>query len=638
MFRWFSGLGQIQKLVFVGAMSVALVLTSHSLFHFESHLLLFISGAFFAMLLGTLSLLLVNANKKLKSNLVNQKITEQALSKLSNAVTNSGASILITGSNGTIEFVNSKFEMITGWKSREVLGQTIDMLTSEDCQAAELANMQSTNLCLKDNFKGEVFCKKKSGEGFWSAITVTTVRDSEGNITNYVVSGIDVSELKEANQKMEKLALFDSLTGLANRRLFQDRLEQSIKNAKRHGKSVALLFLDLDQFKRINDTLGHDAGDLLLLTVAKRLQSCVRSQDTVARLGGDEFTILLNDISDSGDVTTVAKNILTTLKEPIKLSQQEVIVSTSIGITLSPEDSANTETLMKNADLALYKAKERGRDGYYFFTEELNIKALNQLTVEQELRHALQFNEFSLLFQPQVHMRSGEVQSVEALIRWNHPIHGNVSPEKFIEVAEETGLIVPIGNWVLKNACVQIKLLQELTGYPVRVAVNLSARQFKDPRLEWIIKDALEASGLSAEHLELEVTECMLMDDIESVIKRLNLIKSTGVSITIDDFGSGYSSLRYLKRLPVDKLKVDRAFVKEIPEDLNDMEITAAVIAIAHKMNLKVIAEGVENIDQRDFLVINKCDFAQGYYFCKPKSFEQLYQYFLPATSLKSAS
>lgn len=638
MIMWFSKLGQIQKILVSVSLPISCILAANVYFRFESNTLLFLTITFFTALLGALSLMLVKANKRLKKHLINQKFTERVLSKLSNAVTNSGASILITSSNGTIEFVNSKFESITGWQSREVVGQSVEMLTSEECQDTDKLGRKPSVLCLKDNFKGEVFSKKKSGEGFWSAITVTTVRDERNNITNYVVSGIDISELKEANQKMEKLALFDSLTGLANRRLFQDRLEQSIKNAKRHGNSVALLFLDLDKFKRINDTLGHDAGDLLLLTVAKRLQSCVRSQDTVARLGGDEFTILLNDITDSNDVTTVAKNILSALKEPIKLSQQEVIVSTSIGITLSPEDSSHTETLMKNADLALYKAKERGRDGYYFFTEELNTKALHQLMLEQELRHGLQFNEFSLLFQPQVHMNSGEVQSVEALIRWNHPLHGSISPGKFIDVAEETGLIVPIGNWVLKNACVQIKLIQELTGCPIRVAVNLSARQFKDPRLERVILDSLEASGLSAEHLELEVTESMLMDDIQTVTRRLESIKATGVTITIDDFGSGYSSLRHLKRLPVDKLKVDRAFVKEIPDDLNDMEITAAVIAIAHKMNLKVIAEGVENIDQRDFLVINKCDYAQGFYFSEPKSFEELYQYFLPLDALKSAS
>ena len=391
---------------------------------------------------------------------------------------------------------------------------------------------------------------------------------------------------------------------------------------------IALLFLDLDQFKRINDTFGHDAGDLLLLTVADRLKSCVRGQDTVARLGGDEFTILLNDVDKANNVTVAANNILRTLRAPVRLQNQEVIVSTSMGITLSPGDSDEPETLMKNADLALYKAKEKGRDQYHFFTEELNQRAIRQLHLEQELRHALQFDEFDLMFQPQVDLRSGEIVCVEALIRWHHPQRGRVSPDDFIPVAEETGLIVPIGNWVIHNACMQLHLLHNMTGCELRVAVNLSARQFRDPNLEQVISDALDRSGLEPRYLEIEVTESMLMDDISAVTAQLERIKSTGVTITIDDFGTGYSSLRYLKCLPVDVLKVDREFVQDIPDDLNDMEITSAVIAIAHKMGLKVIAEGVETVDQRDFLLINKCDFGQGYFFSRPLSFENLFSHF----------
>lgn len=579
------------------------------------------------ILLGTFSLFLIRLNKRLQQTIRSQERQELALKKLSSAVTKSGAMIVITDQDGVIEYVNEKFTDITLYNRRQVLGRSIQMLVPKQVDGESPAPSWNRD-CLGEGWEGELLSEKSDGGRFWSAITITAVKDKNDDTTNYVVSGVDITELKKASTQMEQLALYDSLTGLANRRLFIDRLNQSIHAAKRHDMNVALLFLDLDQFKRINDTLGHDAGDKLLLIVSQRLVASVRAQDTVSRLGGDEFTILLNDVKDSNSVTTVAKQILKVLKEPIRLGKHEVIVSTSIGITMAPEDSTDADTLMKNADLALYRAKEHGRDQYYFFTEELNVNALRMLHIEQELRHALQSDEFTLLFQPQVNLKTGEISSVEALIRWHHPERGEVSPAEFISIAEETGLIVQIGEWVLKNACIQIKLLQELTGYPVKVAVNLSTRQFTDPNLENLITEVLQSADLDANYLELEVTESMLMDDIEKIIHQLERIKSTGTTITIDDFGSGYSSLRYLKRLPVDILKVDREFVKDIPDDLNDMEITSAIIAVAHKLNLKVIAEGVENIDQRDFLVINKCDYAQGYYFSRPLTFEALYAFF----------
>lgn len=580
-----------------------------------------------AILFGIVCLVLIRLNLKLQQNITQREETELALTKLSSAVTNSGASIAITDHQGVIEYVNEKFCKITGYSRTESIGRCIDMLgPTQPSNGSETLTWDRN--CLQNNWEGDLLSLKKDGTSFWSATTISAVFDKNNEVSNYVISGIDISDLKEANKAMEQLALFDSLTGLANRRLFMDRVSQSIISAFRRETQAALLFLDLDQFKRINDTLGHDAGDQLLLIVAERLKACVRAQDTVARLGGDEFTILLNDIRDPQSVTNIAKLILKSLKEPIKLDKHEVIVSTSIGITLAPNDGQEVDTLMKNADLALYRAKERGRDGYYFFTEELNTKALKMLHIEQELRRALQMDEFTILYQPQVNLKTGAISSVEALIRWHHPDKGEVTPNEFITIAEETGLIVQIGEWVLRNACMQIKMLQKLTGQDVKVAVNLSSRQFSDPNLEQVIFDVLEASGLEPSYLELEVTESMLMDNIDKVIEQLNRIKSTGSTITIDDFGSGYSSLSYLKRLPVDILKVDREFVKDIPEDLNDMEITSAIIAIAHKLNLKVIAEGVENIDQRDFLVINRCDYAQGYYFSRPLTFEDLYRFF----------
>ena len=620
---------------FVG-INIASAETQSGLSNDSLTLIKLIASASLATIFAALCFFLFRLNKRLQNNIHAHEATEVMMSKLNSAVTNSGASIVITNNKGAIEYVNQKFCRITGYLHHEVIDKSIDILSPQDSEQCKDQPCILDAACLQESWEGEVLCSKKDQSEFWNAITVSAVYDKHKNITNYVLSAVDITALKEANRKMEHLALFDALTGLANRRLFIDRLHQSILNARRHNTITALFFLDLDQFKRINDTLGHHAGDQLLLTVAERLTACVRNQDTVARLGGDEFTILLNNITDTDKIALIAKNILNSLKEPVRLGKHEVIVSTSIGITLAPTDSYCSETLMKNADLALYMAKENGRDGYYFFTEDLNIRANKLLEIENELREAIKNEEFHLHYQPQINLNTGEVTSVEALIRWDHPIKGDISPAEFIPIAEETGLIVQIGEWVLRNACIEIQKLKELTGKDLRVAVNLSPRQFDDPKLVSIVSSALNNSGLSAEKLEIEVTEGMLMNDINVVIDQLNNIKSTGSTITIDDFGSGYSSFSYLKSLPVDILKIDQSFVSDIPEDLNAMEIASAVIAVAHKLNLKVVAEGVENIDQRDFLVINKCDFAQGYFFSKPISVQQLQQFFIES-ELQSA-
>lgn len=587
----------------------------------------FIFGAL-AIIFGGMSFVLTRLNSRLKNNIESHQATEMMMSKLSSAVTNSGASIVMTDANGVIEYVNQKFCRNNGYLHHEVIGQSIDILSPERrIDEADLQLLDSR--CLKASWEGEALCMKKNGTHYWSAITAAAVYNRDRIITNYVISAIDISALKDANSKMQNLALFDSLTGLANRRLFIDRLHQSILSARRHKHSAAIMFLDLDQFKRINDTLGHQAGDELLVTIAERLKTCVRKQDTVARLGGDEFTILLNDVSNNDKIASIAEHILTILKKPIKLGKHEVIVSTSIGITIAPTDSTSSETLMRNADMALYKAKERGRDGFCFFTEELNVRASHLMEIEHEIRHALNNDEFYLQYQPQVDLKTNQIKSVEALIRWRHPTKGEISPVDFISIAEETGLIVPIGDWVMKKACCEIQHLNDNTGLNIRVAVNLSTRQFTDLKLVNTVMEALEQAGMDARNLELEVTESMLMEDMETVIDQLNRIKAAGSTVTIDDFGSGYSSFSYLKSLPVDILKVDREFVRDVPDDLNAMEITSAIIAVAHKLNLKVVAEGVEDIDQRDFLNINRCDYAQGYLFSRPLDYADLRKFFL---------
>ena len=587
-----------------------------------------------ALIFGTLCFFLYHLNNRLKKNIRTHEATEHMMTKLSSAITNSGASVIITNESGCIEYVNQKFCKSTGYLHHELIGKSLDILTPRDVSEG---HQVLNSGCLEKSWEGEVLCGSKDQNAFWCALTVSAVYDKDKQISNYVISAIDISALKAANQKMETLALFDSLTGLANRRLFTDRLNVSILNAQRHNKITALFILDLDQFKRINDTLGHQAGDQLLLIVAERLKACVREQDTVARLGGDEFTILLNDITELDRIAAIAENVLASLKKPIKLGKHEVIVSTSIGITISPEDSTCTETLMKNADLALYMAKDNGRDRYHFFTEDLNVRANQLLQIESELRQAIVNEDFYLHYQPQINLKTGEIASVEALIRWRHPERGDIPPSEFIPVAEDTGLIVQIGEWVMRNACKEIQTLYERTGKKLRVAVNLSPRQFNDMNLVDTVTDAILTSRLPAENLEIEVTESMLMHDIDTVIDQLNRIKSTGSTITIDDFGSGYSSLSYLRSLPVDILKIDQEFVRDIPEDLSAMEIASAVIAVAHKLNLKVVAEGVENIDQRDFLVINRCDYAQGYFFSRPLSYEGLYEFFLEEKQAVSA-
>ncbi len=571
-------------------------------------------------------LCLLRLNRRLAMQMKGLQEQDRTLRDLGRAIANSACAVIITDADGCIEEINPRFCDITGYGPDEVRGWNLDLLNPGDQDYTPETDQIWVRSILHDGWSGEVLSRRRDGSLYWLSVSVTGIEaDDQGG--RFVISCLDINELKQANEQMKQLALYDPLTGLANRRLFIDRLEQSIRASRRDRNKLALLFLDLDQFKRINDTLGHDAGDMLLQTVAQRLRRCVREKDTVSRLGGDEFTVLLTDLEDNLATTQIANQILKALKEPVMLGQHEVIVSTSIGITLAPEDGINADTLMKNADLALYRAKERGRDCHQYYTEELNAKALKQLILEQELRHALQYDEFSLQFQPQVDLTSGRIVSVEALLRWQHPRRGLVMPSDFIAVAEESGLIVPIGKWVLRNACLQIKMLHDITGCPLRVAVNLSARQFEDKGLANHIAEVLSETGLSPANLELEVTESMLMGDMDGVIERLAQMKATGITISIDDFGSGYSSLSYLKRLPVDILKVDRQFVKDIPDDLNDMEITSAVIAVAHKLNLKVVAEGVEDEDQRDFLVINRCDFAQGYLFSKPLTLESLYPY-----------
>ena len=454
--------------------------------------------------------------------------------------------------------------------------------------------------------------------------------DGSGNVTRVSGTVQDITERKHAEEKIHHLAYFDSLTGLSNRRFFTESIGQALELARRHQRLMAILFLDLDNFKRINDTLGHTVGDLLLKAVAERLLASVRGSDCVsrvdagdmthyvARLGGDEFTVLLTEIHHVGDAATVAQRILEALSESLVLAGHEVVVTPSIGIAVFPHDGEDVESLLKNADTAMYHAKKAGKNLYQFYAESMNEAALQRLTMENQLRRALERKEFFLDYQPQIDLDNGAIIGVEALLRWHNLELGMVPPAEFIPLVEETGLIIPIGEWVLRQACMQARAWRD-EGLPkLRIAVNLSARQFAQPGLPDLVAQILRETNLDPYCLELEITESLLMTDAEEAINTLRALKNLGIQLAIDDFGTGYSSLSYLKRFPIDRLKIDKSFVSDIVSDPDDAAVAQAVIAMAHSLRLGVTAEGVETKAQQAFLKAKRCDEVQGYYFSHP--------------------
>lgn len=444
----------------------------------------------------------------------------------------------------------------------------------------------------------------------------------DGRPVGRVWSFRDVTDWKRAEERLIDLAHFDQLTGLPNRTLFQDRLRQALPQASRNGKLVALLFLDLDRFKLVNDSLGHTIGDLLLKEAASRLTHCVRKSDTVARLGGDEFTVLLTNITSVHDAAKVAQKILDDFSRPFGLQGPELFVTPSIGITLYPFDGDDIDLLLKNADTAMYRAKQMGRNNYQFYSAEMNTATIAQLTLESSLRYALKRQEFLIHYQPQVDLKTGQITSVEALLRWQHPSLGLVSPQEFIPIAEETGLIVPLGEWVLRTACAQAAAWQKANLPPIRMVVNLSIRQFKQPQLIETVERVLGETALAPQHLGLELTETMLMENEERTVTILTQLNTLGIQVSIDDFGTGYSSLRYLKCFPIHILKIDQSFVREIETNATDAAIVVSIITLARNLGLRVVAEGVETAAQLQFLRANGCDGMQGHYFSKPLTSE----------------
>ncbi len=551
-----------------------------------------------------------------------RKTVEDNLRKLSRAVEQSASAVLITDRDGVIEYVNPWFTRITGYTLDEMTGKTPRMLKSDETLPETHKRMWETLTSGKE-WAGELHNTKKNGELYWCLATISPLKNEAGEITNFVAVTEDISERKQNEQTIRHLAFHDPLTGLPNRRLFNDRLHQATISRHRKDNPFALMLLDLDRFKTINDTLGHDVGDALLKAVSMRLSCILRQGDTLARMGGDEFALLAQQMVHPEDTAHLAEKILQVLKDPFHLYGHELYITTSIGVTLFPADASDAEALTKNADIALYRAKDLGRNKFQFFTDDMNVAIMHRLQLESSMRWAIERGEFMLHYQPQVDVVTGRIRGTEALIRWRHPALGMVSPAKFIPLAEETGMIIEIGEWILRTACAQAKVWQQ-AGVPMRVAVNLSARQFHQGDLADTIAGILNEIDLAPSLLEVELTEGVLMDDTSQTAAILNRLHEMGVQISIDDFGTGYSSLSYLKRLPIQILKIDQSFVRDIHTDPDDRTIVTAVIALAHSMKLKVVAEGVETHEQLAFLREYSCDIMQGYLFSRPVSGEEL--------------
>lgn len=525
--------------------------------------------------------------------------------------------VVITDHEARVLEVNPAFCCITGYTAAEVVGRKPGFWKSQHHDDAFYARLWET-LQSEGFWQGEIWNRRRNGEVYPTWQTISAVRDERGEITHYVSVFTDISELVESRSQLLHLAQHDTLTDLPNRLLYLDRLRHALERARRDQQRLAVLFLDLDRFKHINDSLGHAVGDRLLVEVALRLRSAVRSEDTVARMGGDEFILLIEDLRQEADAAQLAQKLLQVMAAPFHLEGHEFFVTSSIGISLYPRDGADAETLVRNADAAMYRAKAQGRNAYAFYTEALTHSALERVQIETELRQALARGELTVHYQPQVELASGRLVGAEALLRWQHPRLGMVSPERFVPIAEDTGLIIDIGAWVLTEACRQAQAWREAGLLLDSIAVNVAGPQIQRGDIVATVERALAESGLPAQHLELEVTEGFIMGQAESAIGVLDALSRLGVRLAIDDFGTGYSSLAYLKRLPIDKLKVDRSFVRDLPADEEDAAIAAAVIALGRSLGLTVIAEGVETAAQRDFLLARHCDQAQGWYYGRP--------------------
>lgn len=548
-------------------------------------------------------------------DITQRKQSESEMAKLSSAVTQAADAILITDQDGLVEYVNPAFENMTGYSLKEIYGQRPNVLKSDRHDQDFYRRLWETILADRV-FRDVLINRKKDGSLYYEEKTINPLKDEHGKITHFIATSKDITERMLTQQRLSYLAHHDVVTELPNRAFFIERLEHALKLARSRHTALAVLFLDLDRFKNINDTLGHSMGDLLLQQLGQRLRTCVAEEDTLARLGGDEFTLLLENTHEVR-VTQTVNQILQVMTQPFHLDEHEVFVTTSIGVGYYPQHGSDVHELLKHADAAMYCAKQRGRNTWQVYAADMTQTSLERLNLETELRYALERNEFVLHYQPQLQLSNDHVHAVEALLRWQSSSRGLISPDVFIPVLEETGMIASVGRWVLYTACAQAQHWRQ-SGYALQMAVNISSVQFRADDFITYLAQVLAETGLPAEYLELEITESVIMENAAETITRLQALSDMGVRLAIDDFGTGYSSLSYLKRFPIHTLKIDRSFVNDIAKDRDDAAIVKTIVDMGHNMKLTVVAEGVETVEQLSFLRDCDCDSMQGYWLSRP--------------------
>ncbi|MBT2786634.1 MULTISPECIES: EAL domain-containing protein [unclassified Halomonas] len=558
-----------------------------------------------------------------------RKLTEHQLKLLERSVESSTNGVIIVDAQRAdwpIVYVNAAFERITGYSRSQVLGRNCRFLQGEETDPATIKQLREG---VTEQREVHVVIRnyRRDGTVFWNDLYISPVLDENGQVTHFIGVQNDISEQREYQAQLAHNAHHDALTGLPNRLLLGQRLEQGCVVARRYQRYIAVLFIDLDDFKPINDTLGHEVGDFILVEVAKRLENELRPWDTVARFGSDEFVVLLPDLAHQNDVIQVVERVLQGLSPPYSYRGSELRITASIGIAINDGSIKKPRQLIQQADLAMYKAKRRGRNTYHWYTEDLNRKVSERVSLRSALQHAIEQQQFELHYQPQIHAPSGRVVGVEALIRWPHPERGNIPPSDFISLAEDTGQIIPISEWVLATACRDAQQLNGLGLGEITMAVNISPMQFQRPGFFASIEQVLASSGLTSSLLELELTESVLMDSAEQAIQALKSLRTLGVQIALDDFGTGFSSLSYLKRLPINRIKIDRSFVRDVISDRHDAAIIDGVVAMANKMGLEVLVEGVEEAEQFNYLQQRGCDYFQGYYFARPMPLDALREF-----------